>query len=73
MILIGIDEEVGPQLFMCDPAGSYVGYKACVSGQKDQEARNFLEKKFKVDPKLDTDKTIKVFIWFICSCVLCIT
>jgi len=45
MILIGMDEEVGPQLYMCDPAGSYVGYKACCAGQKDQETRNFLEKK----------------------------
>jgi len=62
MILIGIDEEVGPQLYMCDPAGSYVGYKACCAGQKDQETRNFLEKKFKSDPKLDADKTIKMAI-----------
>jgi len=62
MILIGIDEEVGPQLYMCDPAGSYVGYKACCAGQKDQETRNFLEKKFKSDPKLDADKTVKMAI-----------
>ena len=62
MILIGMDEEVGPQLYMCDPAGSYVGYKACCAGQKDQETRNFLEKKFKSDPKLDADKTVKVVI-----------
>lgn len=26
-ILIGIDEERGPQLFRVDPAGYYVGYK----------------------------------------------
>ena len=26
-ILIGIDEERGPQLFKVDPAGYYVGYK----------------------------------------------
>jgi len=62
MILISIDEELGPQLYMCDPAGSYVGYKACCAGQKDQETRNFLEKKFKNDPKLDADKTIKMAI-----------
>ena len=28
MMLIGIDEEKGPQIFKCDPAGYYVGYKA---------------------------------------------
>ena len=27
MIVIGIDEQEGPQLFKCDPAGYYVGYK----------------------------------------------
>ena len=26
-MLIGIDEERGPQLFRVDPAGYYVGYK----------------------------------------------
>jgi len=62
MILIGVDEEVGPQLYKVDPAGSYLGYKACSAGAKDQEARNFLEKKFKGDSQFDTDKTIKMAI-----------
>ena len=32
-ILLGIDEERGPQLFKIDPAGYFVGYKvrACLS------------------------------------------
>lgn len=47
MTLIGIDEERGPQLFKCDPAGYYVGYKATAAGPKQQEATNYLEKKFK--------------------------
>jgi 20S proteasome subunit alpha 1 len=29
-MLIGIDEERGPQLFKVDPAGYYVGYKVCL-------------------------------------------
>jgi len=62
MILIGIDDEDGPQLFKCDPAGSYAGFKATCAGHKEQEARNFLEKKFKTDPQLDTDKAIKMAI-----------
>jgi len=62
MILIGIDDEFGPQLFKSDPAGTYVGYKAVGSGQKEQEATNFLEKKFKNDPKLNTDETIQMAI-----------
>ncbi|BEJ12815.1 hypothetical protein CspHIS471_0212750 [Cutaneotrichosporon sp. HIS471] len=47
MILIGPDDERGPQVFMIDPAGYYVGYKAVASGQKQTEATNFLEKKWK--------------------------
>ncbi|KAK9797004.1 hypothetical protein WJX73_003416 [Symbiochloris irregularis] len=46
-ILVGIDEERGPQLFKVDPAGYYVGYRATSAGAKEQEAENFLEKKVK--------------------------
>jgi len=45
--LISLDAEYGSQLFKCDPAGYYVGYKATSSGPKAQEALNFFEKKLK--------------------------
>jgi len=32
MILGAFDDERGPQLFRVDPAGHYVGYKACAAG-----------------------------------------
>lgn len=64
-----MDDEFGPQLYKCDPAGTFIGYKACVSGQKDQEAINFLEKKFKNNPKLDLDQTIQVKKYFIFSLI----
>jgi 20S proteasome subunit alpha 1 len=47
MTLISLDSEFGPQLYKCDPAGYYVGYKATASGPKAQEALNFMEKKLK--------------------------
>jgi 20S proteasome subunit alpha 1 len=47
MTLIAVDSEHGTQLYKCDPAGYYVGYKATASGPKQQEALNFLEKKLK--------------------------
>merc|ERR1711991_260115 len=62
IILIGIDDELGPQLYKCDPAGSYAGYYAVAAGQKDQEATNFLEKKLKKKPELTNDKTIELAI-----------
>ena len=127
-IIIGIDEERGPQLFKVDPAGYYVGYKvggavgpscsrcsagscprlefACTmvcglsrqdkgtgclacdcgdcftlyihavnglaaslwgmqatsAGQKDQEAENFLEKKFKNNPQYSFDEAVQLAI-----------
>jgi len=47
MILIGVDAELGPQVFKLDPAGYFVGFHATAAGQKQQEAMNFLEKKWK--------------------------
>jgi 20S proteasome subunit alpha 1 len=47
MIIAGIDEERGPQLFKCDPAGYFVGYHATAAGAKDQEVQNAFEKKLK--------------------------
>jgi len=46
----GVDPELGPQLYRCDPAGHYLGYKACAAGYKEQEASNFLEKRVKATP-----------------------
>jgi 20S proteasome subunit alpha 1 len=53
MILTGIDPEFGPQCFKLDPAGYFVGFHATAAGQKQQEAMNYLEKKWK---KLDGGK-----------------
>jgi len=58
----GIDEEKGPQLFRCDPAGHYVGFKACAAGAKEQEANNWLEKKLKSHPDLTFQQTIETAI-----------
>jgi 20S proteasome subunit alpha 1 len=45
--LVSLDSEFGPQLFKCDPAGYYIGYKGTAAGPKQQEALNHLEKKLK--------------------------
>ncbi|KAK7689908.1 hypothetical protein QCA50_006547 [Cerrena zonata] len=53
MVVIGTDPEYGPQCFKLDPAGYFVGFHATASGQKQQEAMNHLEKKWK---KLDSGR-----------------
>mmetsp|Transcript_23277 Transcript_23277/g.40060 ORF Transcript_23277/g.40060 Transcript_23277/m.40060 type:complete len:247 (+) Transcript_23277:39-779(+) len=58
MMLIGIDDEKGPQLFKTDPAGYFVGYLATAAGAKDQDALNFLEKKLKANKTLSNDDAI---------------
>ncbi|KAI8978112.1 nucleophile aminohydrolase [Pilobolus umbonatus] len=62
MILIGQDDELGPQLYKCDPAGYYVGYKATAAGAKQQESLNHLEKKLKKNPELSMEDTIELAI-----------
>ncbi|KAJ3080634.1 Proteasome subunit alpha type-6, partial [Quaeritorhiza haematococci] len=62
MILIGYDEEKGPQVFKCDPAGYYTGYKATTAGAKHQEALNHLEKKLKKDVPLNDEETVELAI-----------
>ncbi len=42
-----MDDEKGPQLFKVDPAGHFLGFKACAAGLKEQEATNLLEKAVK--------------------------
>ncbi|PIN01553.1 20S proteasome, regulatory subunit alpha type PSMA6/SCL1 [Handroanthus impetiginosus] len=59
-MILGIDEEKGPQLFKCDPAGHFFGHKATSAGGKEQEAINFLEKKMKNDPAFSYEETVQV-------------
>ncbi|CAL9009687.1 unnamed protein product [Prunus brigantina] len=61
-MVLGIDEEFGPQLYKCDPAGHYFGHKATSAGLKEQEAINFLEKKMKNDPLFTYDETVQTAI-----------
>ncbi|CDR38830.1 CYFA0S02e06568g1_1 [Cyberlindnera fabianii] len=42
-----IDDEYGPMLYKCDPAGYFIGSKANATGPKQQELTTALEKKFK--------------------------
>ncbi|KAI3982466.1 hypothetical protein MKX01_006597 [Papaver californicum] len=61
-MVLGIDEETGPQLFKCDPAGHFYGHKATSAGLKEQEAINFLEKKMKNNPQFTYEETVQTAI-----------
>jgi len=63
-MLAAIDEESGPQLYKCDPAGSFGGYRACAAGEKETEATNFLEKKLPAagQPELARDAAVRLAI-----------
>jgi 20S proteasome subunit alpha 1 len=61
-MLISIDDEKGPQLFKCDPAGHFVGYKATSAGAKEQEANNFLEKRVRANPSMSLQQAVETAI-----------
>merc|ERR1712173_586183 len=44
LLYCSIDDEVGPRLYMVDPAGSCYGYQAISTGNKEQEGMSALEK-----------------------------
>ncbi|KAM7259452.1 hypothetical protein ACFE04_015193 [Oxalis oulophora] len=61
-MVLGIDDEQGPLLYKCDPAGHFYGHKATSAGSKEQEAINFLEKKMKNDPNFSYAETVQTAI-----------
>jgi len=62
MLLIGVDDEKGAQVFKVDPSGHFLPYKAVATGRSEAEAMNFLEKKVNELPTLDTNGTIEIAI-----------
>jgi len=62
MMLVGYDDELGPQLYKCDPAGYFSGYKAASVGVKQTEAISYLEKKFKKRTEYGEEEAIQLAI-----------
>jgi len=62
MLLIGVDDEKGCQVYKVDPAGHYLPYKAVSTGKYEPEAMNFLEKKVDELGLLDEESTIEMAV-----------
>lgn len=61
-LLVGVDDEKGPQVFKVDCAGHYLPFFATASGAKEQEAINFLEKRVEQMKEYSTDETVRCAI-----------
>jgi len=61
-IFIALDDEKGPSIYKVDPAGHFLGYKACAAGTKEQEATNALEKTVRKKEDMTQEETIQAAI-----------
>ncbi|MEM4717243.1 MAG: archaeal proteasome endopeptidase complex subunit alpha [Desulfurococcaceae archaeon] len=59
IIFAGIDER-GPQIYMTEPSGRYVGYYAATIGEKSNTISEYLEKTYQYD--LDPKESIKLAV-----------
>lgn len=62
MLLVGVDDEKGPQVWKVDPAGHYLPFKGTACGSKEQEATNFLEKRVTNLPEYTFDEAVRAAI-----------
>jgi len=69
ILLIGVDDSKGPQLFKVDCSGHYLPFFAAACGVKEQEAVNFLEKRVDDMKHYKPDQAIQMAITCL-SCVL---
>lgn len=62
LLIVGVDDETGPVVLKVDPAGHYLPFKGTASGNKEQEATNFLEKRVDKIPEYSVNETIRTAI-----------
>lgn len=66
LILAGVDKN-GPNLFLTDPSGTYIGYDAVAIGAGSDQVTDFLEKSYKAEVSLDEAAALAVEGIFIVS------
>jgi 20S proteasome subunit alpha 2 len=53
LMIAGVDDIGGPQLFQVDPSGSFFGWKASAIGRNFANAKTFLEKRYNEDMEIE--------------------
>ncbi len=66
LILAGVDKN-GPNLFLTDPSGTYIGYDAVAIGAGSDQVTDFLEKSFKTEISLEEAAALAIEGIFIVS------
>jgi len=72
MILCSVDDELGPQLFRVDLAGSFFGMTAASAGVKEMEANSLFEKKLKEragGAPLSADEAVQLALEVLMTCL----
>merc|ERR1712194_699708 len=62
LLIVGVDDEKGPQVLKVDPAGHFLPFKGTASGAKEQEATNFLEKRVENLSGYSFEETVRTAI-----------
>jgi 20S proteasome subunit alpha 1 len=62
VMLVGVNDEKGPQVFKVDPAGHFLPFFATASGAKEAEASNYFEKKVDAMKEYTADETARCAI-----------
>ncbi len=60
LLIAGVDEVAGAQLYQVDPSGSYFAWKATAIGKGMVNAKTFLEKRYSAD--IETEDAIHTAI-----------
>lgn len=61
-LFIGVDDELGPQVFKVDCAGHFLPFFAAAAGPKEQESMNFLEKRASEMKEMNKDQVVRTAI-----------
>jgi proteasome alpha subunit len=60
LIIAGVDENLGPVVFLTEPTGVYLGFDAAATGAGSDQVNEYLEKNYKKEMSLEEAITLAV-------------